>query len=166
MRKLLLLGLLWGSASAQTAWTAGNSGTLVRFVGSGDRTMLQYAAPAQGGLEDTVLEFSTTTGSGTPSGSPTFCTRWVNVGTLSGSVVIQTYTGDGGNDLTQLQLNDVLSKRFTASAAAFAAPLCRLSRLTAGRVLYVPLNTPVAISLDLTLTLKANSAGRVVATLK
>ena len=165
MRKLLLLGLmLCGSANAQTVWTAAPSGALVKTTRAGNTNVLQYAAPSQAGLEDTLLELSLTTDGTNGTEYPTLCTKWLYMGVLNGSVVVQTYDGAGGGDTSQLQINDALSKKDTAVLARFASSLCLFTKLTPVHTLYLPLNTPAVLSNGLTVTLKAAN-GRVVATL-
>ena len=164
MRKLLLLELmLWGSAGAQ-AWIGGTGGTFTRFTGASNTTELQYVAPRQAALEETLLELSFT--SAARGGDPTFCTKWMYIGQMGGSVVIQTESGNGGGNATQLQLNEALDKRNTTAGAAFASRLCATASLAPTRLLYVPLGVPVALPGGLTLTLKAGSDGRITPALK
>ena len=170
MHKLLMLGMLLGSANAQNdnAWKdtpgPGTDRPRIRFLTSNGDTTLDFAVAGTSSIETALLLLTTANVVG-GSTQNVNCTKWINTGILNSSVVVQTFFGPAASPVALAELEKILTTKDASKGTGYAAGACFFAKFQSGRTLYLPLNTPLAITRDLRIILKLDTAGYVISTL-
>ena len=167
MRNLLMLWLmLWGSASAAVLpWKVLTDTTKILYTDVPNAHGVTLAQGNTAGITSSVLTIASLISLG-GTAIVASCTSYINLGMMAGSFILQIAYGNGNQGLSFTDLGDTLTARNDAQASEYALKTCNLSPQTNRQIVYVPEGKAVTVQQDITLTLKLDGNGYVVATIK